>query len=412
MSAMFAVGLMSNAYAQKKTTVVSDQETIVVRGKEIRDRDVNDDDLKSKEVSMMVDAPKSADIFIENSSRNIIIKVWEQPKVKVTTMVYYEGNDTKLTDEEWLDKVNLNVKAVGSSIRVKSGAVGGGYSYGTTSGVAIFDSYGQNIRTKSNGKRIVTVYIPKENKLDIESKYCDVSINANLNRLSADISNGNLDMQDVNTLSLRSKYSNVSTGNINSAEVEFINGHFSAKNVDDLDIDTKYSSVDLATVKKAMLRSTNDEYEIDEAGVIQGRKNYGNLRITKLNTSIDMDGNNADVRVRNISPSVELIRFDNKYADIRLPLRDLKNYTVTFVGPYSSVYAGFEKKPIVKTEDDWRSKQGGSGRVTDVTVSGYTVRTTGSTRENDVENNFTATVGDGKGTKISLKCQNCTVDFK
>ncbi|MFX6040456.1 hypothetical protein ABTE96_21035, partial [Acinetobacter baumannii] len=86
---------------------------------------------------------------------------------------------------------------------------------------------------------------------------------------------------------------NVNAGNIGSAEVEFMNGRFSAKDIDDLDIDTKYSTVEAGLVKKANIRSVNDEYEIEEAGVLQGRKNYGNLRITKLTGSIELDGTNA-----------------------------------------------------------------------------------------------------------------------
>jgi hypothetical protein len=51
----------------------------------------------------------------------------------------------------------------------------------------------------------------------------------------------------------------------------------------------------MAAAKKLVLRSTNDEYEIEEAGEVRGRKNYGNLRITKLNNSLEVDGSNADV---------------------------------------------------------------------------------------------------------------------
>jgi hypothetical protein len=61
----------------------------------------------------------------------IVIKTWDQPKVKVTTTVYYDG-ETKLTDEEWLEKINLSLKTLGSSVKIKSGGVtsnGSFYSY-------------------------------------------------------------------------------------------------------------------------------------------------------------------------------------------------------------------------------------------------------------------------------------------
>ncbi len=375
-------------------------------------------DLKSKEVSVEVAASKQADIYLENTQRNIQIKTWDQPKVKVVTTVYYEGEGTSVSDEEWFEKLNISVKTLGSGIRIKSGTVSSSGSYsinGNTyawnsgsGGVAIFNGEGQNIGTKSDVKRFVTIFMPAANKLDIESKYADITVNNNVNKVNADITNGNLELQDVSTLTLRSKYANVSCGNIKNAEIEFINGRLNLKDVEDLDIDTKYSTVEIGSAQKVNLISTNDEYEFDEVGILQGRKNYGNLRIAKLTKSIDMDGTNADVKVRNILAGVDVIKFNNKYADIRLPLRNLKSYTVNYDGPYSNVYANFEKKPWVFKEskdDDEMTKQ------VDKAVKSA-MKIAERYGDSSTDSKFTATVGDGKGTKIDMKCQNCTVDFK
>lgn len=391
---------------------------IVVEGFEAPNRDFKD--LKSKEVSVEVAASKSADIYLENTQRNIQIKTWDQPKVKVVTTVYYEGEGTKVSDEEWFEKLNISVKSLGSGIRIKSGTVSSSGSYtvnGNTwawnsgsGGVAIFNSEGQNIGTKSDVKRYVTIYIPTANKLDIESKYADVTVANNVTKVNADITNGNLELQDAGTLTLRSKYANVSAGSIKNAEIEFINGRLILKDIDDLDIDTKYSTIEVASAQKVNLISTNDEYEFEEVGALQGRKNYGNLRISKLTKSIELDGTNADVKVRNILAGVETIKFNNKYADIRLPLRNLKSFTVNYVGPYSNVYANFEKKPLaIKEEknDDAISKE-----VDKAVKSAMRIAERYGDSNTNIDSRFTATVGDGKGTKIDMKCQNCTVDFK
>ena len=373
-------------------------------------------DLKSKEVSVEIEASKASGIYVENTQRSIQIKTWDQPKVKVTTTIYYEGEGSKISDAEWFEKLNISVKSLGSSIRIKSGTVsssgsytlnGNSYAWNSgTGGVAIFNSDGQNIGTKSDVKRYVTIYMPATNKLDIESKYADVTIANNIGKLNADITNGNLELQDVNTFMLRSKYANVSAGNIKNAEIEFINGRFNAKDIEDLDIDTKYSTIEITSAQKVNLVSTNDEYEFDELGTLQGRKNYGNLRITKLIRSIDMDGTNADVKVRTILASVDVIKFDNKYADIRLPLRNLKNYTVKYNGPYSNVYANFEKKPwvgkdekIIKGEkDDEMTKE-----VDKAVKSAMKIAARYGDQSENTDSKFTATVGDGKGTKIDIK---------
>lgn len=396
------------------------------------------EDLKEKEITKELSISKGGDVIIENTSRSIQIKTWNQSSVKVSTTLYYEG-DGKLTDDEWFEKLNISVKAIGNSIRIKSGFINGGsYSYNSNSNswsqssnsngnaVAVFSGSGENLGAKMNKKREVIIYVPQSSKLDIESKYANVSINGNIDNAVIEITNGNLDMENAGKLRLRSKYGNFNGGNIKDAEVDFINGRFSAKNIDNLDADTKYSSVEVGYVKKVIFKSTNDEYEFDEASAVQGRKNYGNLRISKLTNSIDLDGTNADVKVRNIAASVKEIKINNKYADLRLPLENIQNYSVDFTGVYSKVYASFDKKPVVddkpadkqdaeKVEKETTPKPAISGthkpRVSGVAKAAPRIY---NAWNNDEDNpaKFTAKVGNGNGAKVSIKCQNCTVDFK
>jgi Cu/Ag efflux protein CusF len=280
--------------------------------------------------------------------------------------------------------------------------------------------------------------------MDIETKYSDVQLPAGVGDVLLDITNGNLEAENLNKLRLRSKYSNANVRDIKEAEIEFANGRFSANNIDDLDIESKYATIEMASAKKIKMVSTNDEFEVEDVADLQGRKNYGNLRITRLSGSLELDGSNADIKVRNVGSNVKLIKVDNRYADIRIPLRDSKNYSVNFLGNYSTVYSDFEKTPVEVTEADMASitsKNASSGTISASTISakpgqqvtgtlssapansqnGITstplkIATTGTLMLNRSGSStpvkFTGTGGDGKGLKIDLKCQNCTVDFK
>jgi hypothetical protein len=275
------------------------------------------------------------------------------------------------------------------------------------SGAAIFNGDGGTIGANKNISKVVTIYLPKENKVSVESKYADIIITDNLNKLTVDLTNGNLETQDVNNFTLRSKYANVNTGNLQTGEVEFINGHFTTKDVEDMDMDTKYSTIDIASANKLHFISTNDEYDIEEVGSVRGQKNYGNLRISKLSKSIELDGVNAAVKIRNIASTVEVMQFYNKYADMRLPLRGLKNYTINYSGPYSTIYGNFEKKPFIgKTIKNPSMDEALREKIT------RAINQSMNGDESTSENKFSATVGDGKGTQIDIQCQNCTVDFK
>ena len=339
-------------------------------------------DLQSKEVSKELSVDKGNTIYIDNVYRPIIIKTWNQSKVKVSTVVFYVG-ESKLTDDEWLGKLNLSLKQVGSAVKIKSGSVddaamnnlirkvpgleasndftskvigepgqrvlvknGNMASLGSINNVAYFDGNGETIGHKYNMKRTVTIFLPQGTKLDIESKDAEVSIPAYTGDINAEITNGNLEAENLSNLVLRSKYSSANLADIKIAELSVSNGRLSANNIESLDIDTRASNIEIASVKKLFIISSNDEYEIEEVGEIHGKKDFGSLRITKLNNSIDINGSSADVRIRNLGAQVSLVKIDDRFANIRIPLIKLKNYTVDFTGSYSSVYGNFEKKAL------------------------------------------------------------------
>lgn len=417
---------------------------------------VKQQDLKSKEISQEINMPKGGEIYIENSSLAIQVKTWDQPKVKLVTTAYFEKEST-LTDTEWFEKMGISLKALGTSVKIKSNNSGFGstYRYSTSStgnySLEPMTVVGYPTRISLNStnskaqKRVLTIYVPAGSKMDIETKYSDVQLPAGIGDVLLDISNGNLEAENLNKLRLRSKYSNANVRDIKDAEIEFSNGRFSANNIDDLDIESKYATIEMASAKKIKMVSTNDEFEVEDVADILGRKNYGNLRITRLSGSLELDGSNADIKIRNVGSNVKLIKVDNRYADIRIPLRDTKNYAVNFLGNYSTVYADFEKTPAEVTEADMASLskivsvsnisattipakpvqvvsgiQGGTisgtlapAQSSTMTATGKVALGTLATRSgSNTPVKFSATVGDGKGLKIDLKCQNCTVDFK
>jgi hypothetical protein len=388
--------------------------------------DIDDEksETEKKEISTEISVDKKIDLLvIENVSRNIVVKTWDKPTVKFSTTVYYEG-ENKLTDDEWFQKLNINAKTTTidgvSNVRIKSSTVGSSSysssqssSYSTTSGVTVYNGYGEKINTDMNKKRVITITMPKNVKLEIDNKYGEVTIENDVRELRLYLSNCNVDMQDATDLVVRAKYSTINAADITNSEVEMTNGKFTAKKIATLDIDSKYSTVEIDQTETATIRSTNDEYELEEVTTITGRKNYGNLRITKLSQSIEIDGSNADIKIRNISPSVKLIRLDNKYADIRLPMKNVVNYSVEYEGNYSTVYSSFERKKPEEKSKTSEVKTLTYSSPTSTTSSTFGSNTSSSSSSDcGCNSKFTASVGNGSGAKVIMKCENCTVDFK
>lgn len=345
-------------------------------------------DVKSKEIVTEFPCDDRATIFLENILRRVNIRTTNEPKVRLVTTVYYQG-DPAYTDAEWLELLHLGISGNAHNVVVKSNMPGRPAIKTAppslplkrtadtliANGIAVFDSSGKWVNRKSDIRRNIILYIPVSAKLDIESKYSDVSLENNLEEVKVRLANGSCTMMDVMKLTVNSVYGNIYAGNIRTADADIANGRFKAKTIMALDVHSKNAVVELDLAQSVKMVSEADRYEIEEAETITGTTNYGDLRVTALKTSLDLTGVNANVKLRFIDPAATLIKIDDKYADLRLPIGYIKNYTVDFEGANSDVYAPFEKAGATDTS-------------------------------------FKSAIGTGKGTSFQLKCNNCTVDFK
>jgi hypothetical protein len=396
-TAILTTSILMGALAQND----SQKGRAIGRGysKKLLDQEKYFDDLKkpngekygNKELAVEIAVGKMVDINIEINNRSIEIKTWDEPKIKIVANVYYDGSFTKLGSDAWFEKLKISTKLLGNSLRVKADALNYSVNGNSNSqnfnsdGVEVYSVDGQYIRTEPVKRKVVIIYLPKDNKTNLDIKYADVAVVDYCKKLNVDITNGSLQLDNVNNLTLRSKYTNVTVNEIEQGEIDFVNGRLSIGNIGEVELDTKYSTVEIGSTKKLVFKSTNDDYDLDQVNSIEGSKNYGSFRISKLSESIQIDGTNADIKVKQVEPSVKFVNIDNKYADIRLPLRAIKNFSLYYDGTYSTIYKTFK---IFDNEEN---------RIT-----------TG-----DAQNSkYNATIGNGVDTKISMHCTNCTVDFK
>jgi hypothetical protein len=430
-----------------------------------------------------VPADKGATIQITNSNRNLDIRPWPEAKVKIVTTV---SVDEKITPDPAVEKLmeqgGISVKSFGSRVNIESKYTLQLNDYyldanskfsNLTSGQTLFRSghpttnhaepttaetelnailnsqqMAANERNKlyhsiisPNANKVMTIYIPEGAKLDIDNKSTNIIINTNIGNASFKLSRTNLDARDFNKLTVIGDYCTLNISNANDAEIELENGNLTAGTIGNLDLDCTNSEIEYEGGEYCYLRSQSDRITIDEIGKIDGRKLYGDLRIGKLRNSIDIEGANADIRIRHLMPDVVKVKVNNKYADLRLPVKQLTNYTVTFFGTNSTVFAPFEKIPSLETlklqpvdgsKTNKRdtvytsnAKKTGDATTLEPTFNGQKVYTmvvdgepyyfnTNRTFGEIAPVKFTAAVGvtAGKYTKFDIVCHQCSVDFK
>jgi hypothetical protein len=360
------------------------------------------------EVADEMPCDAAATIFIGNIIRRVTVLTTHENKVRLVTTVAYEGK-SGYTNEEWLEKLELKVSGNAGNVNVKCGNMQPMFNWDdgsalsspmpfskppprphrtpdlpqrrrpdnslTPNGTVVFDNHGHWLYKKGNIRRNIIVYVPVGVKLDIDSRYAEIILDSNVRKVDARITNGSMTMKDADGLFLYNTYGSVYASNIGHAEVRLNHGWFHAKDISTLEINSQVSTVELGVLGQLKISSNDDQYEMDEAGVISGGKNYGSIRVNTLRTSLDLTGVNADIKVHNIEPGVSAVKIDGQYADLRLPVDNLKDYTVDFEGRGSNLYTPFER--LYATDSSFNVK-----------------------------------VGTGKKTFFRLKCSNCTVDMK
>ncbi|MBN8699591.1 MAG: hypothetical protein J0L54_08250 [Chitinophagales bacterium] len=391
-------------------------------------------------------------IRINNSNRTLQIKLWEQNTVKVEFPV----PDTLakgMTEKNWqevtgskISKFHSRMDIVINGLSIGAGA-GKNYSYnrddalnnlmqntlinevatGTQTGKVITSQLGGWTEDISKLKPLiqpgniityqqwgtgtgflipVTIYLPSNASIELVNKYSGVQISGNIKKSYFNLTNTVLDVENAGNVRITSKFCTLNFGVIGECEADISNSTFRADAIKKMEIESTRSTVEYRIGDSIYIRSNLDNsYTIEEINVAEGRLLHSNVKLEKLNKKVDFDGNNYDLKIRQISPDAALIKINNSWADMRLPVRGLSNYTVNFDGKNCAVFAPFEIVPE-KREEPEAAKPG-------LVFSMGETYLKNSQRPN-VPRYFKASFGSASGipTRFEITCQQCIVDFK
>ncbi|WP_448701226.1 hypothetical protein ACFGVR_03760 [Mucilaginibacter sp. AW1-3] len=397
----------------------------------------NIENISSREISQVMDIRLNADTYISNNERAVIVKTWDEPKVKISTIVYYKGN-SQLTDQQWFERLGITMVNKGNFMDIHSYYPASKYYNPKDKGrekglftgsMVLFNRNGDNIGS-IDSKRIVTVYVPKWSRLEINVFRTDLYLLNDIAKVEATVTSGSFGAQNIEELMLHATSADFDGGNIGRADVNFQAARFKARNIDDLNITSFASDIIIDKVKKAIIESTEDDYDIDEVGSITGRKWYKTFRIEQLTDHLNINGMNADIKVRNIAPTVDSVNIIDKYGDLRLSLGGLQNYSAKYDGVLSKVFTGFDRPQVMNIKSIDIAKSLRSANLpkpkvdsTDVTstsklygkvilIKNATTIKPGKTNIPERYEKFTVKGGDGTGVQFNVTCNTCSVDFR
>lgn len=409
-----------------------------------------------KEITRELPADKDALIKIVNTTCNLDIRPWPEAKAKlVTTIGVPEKEAATITQEQMMEQAGITFKSFGNRINLNTrvpssgsesigtvslyGSVGAADHVYTSKQGNVYISGGQpsaNWMTTGSIIRSLVLYVPEACRLDVDNKNTGIIINADIADARFELNRSSLDARNFKKLFITADYSSINISDVQDAQLELENGNFTGGVIRTFDLDSKGSEIEYESGDLLYVRSQNDRISLDEVAKVDGRKLFGDFRIGKLMQSLDLEGTNTDIRIRNIAATTEFIRINNRFANLRIPVKNLTGFDVDFSGAGSTVFAPFEKVAKVDTIISSDNKKIPAVIKTKPRLIVDGKEQTDATRAQlkpnaqaviaDIEklNNiqsedlspvrFTASGGSGAGKKtlLSITCSQCTVDFK
>lgn len=350
---------------------------------------------KVKEISREIDYLKNQRISISASNRNIEVRTWNEPKIGIKAEVNYDSTSSYSEADLWR-RANIEISDGQNFIKIKADAMNAGIqnqiitggkatTIGAAHGAGPINLSRSQFEELSSKKSLV-IYVPSQASLEILNRFSDIHISSSLSCLDLELNNGRVITTDVDSLILHSKFSWGQFGNIRKAHIVSDYGRFFVKSAGDVNSFSNYSTIEISDVSMLLLNhSNNDTYEIGQAKNIKCQKDYGELRIERLSGQLEFEGTNSDIKVRDISSSINLIKINDQFADIWLPVRKLQNYSIDFTGEYTTVLSDPDRLP--RTDS--------AGKPTTSTSRFFS--NVGSSNENKA--------------RFEIRCASCKIDF-
>lgn len=349
--------------------------------------------MEKRSVSFEVNCKPDGKVVIKNLSQKVIVRTFNENKVKIVTTVNVE-NGTDTDDVDWTKALNLEIESnkegvtISKQVRTVSlTATGSGnmtLAYSNNKSV----QGGEVVESKiynTSSRTPLEIFIPVNAKVTIDSKYNDIIILNDLSSIEATLTNANIKMEAAQKAIINSRYGNVNAGAIGEANVVLLNCRFTSGDIDTFKINSRYSTVTFDNSRVIDITSISDQYQMNRVGSMTVNKAFGKLSLAYLSNSIVFTGSSSDLNIGAINSSASTVKIDNKYADMKLPLTSLENYSLNFDGKYSSVFTPFEKVRINAADSMHRA-------------SANFTRTAGS-----LNKNYTA---------FNVSCVSCSVDFR
>jgi hypothetical protein len=270
-------------------------------------------------------------VSIESAGHDIIISAWDENKVKVVV----ESDDTKLLPpgKNLFEGFYITLNGNASTVRIR-------VDWKRFQGDGLKKIVQGNVKPL---KARMTVYLPARSGLNIDNRFSDIVLNNDFAEADFRLVGGELVAFNIDKLRLDAQLAKIRIGNVIKANVVLEGNHkLYAKRIETLHIKSNGSDISYDGGRYAYIESEIDKYSIGTIDTLICSKTSGTLVVSAVAKSLELQGSNADMTIRTISPAVKNVQVINRHATIRVPLNSFKNLKLDFEGLNSIVHTPIE----------------------------------------------------------------------
>jgi len=239
-----------------------------------------------KRAQVKLEVAKDVNIDIDASNTDMVIEVWDEPRIEIEAIFRYRGEENNDKIAEFLKQFQTKIE---EGISQSSGAVR----------IETFRSLPKKIQVGSKDFVIFEmtysrdevqleyrVKMPARGKINIKHSYRDLRIKGDLDDLQLYQYSGRLALDNVNKAELTLKYGQANMRRLRNAEVYLYENDLIAEELGDIELNIKYSQLRSRFAKKMDVQSYESEIELEEVKSLDGNFKYSRFRSTRLKHAV------------------------------------------------------------------------------------------------------------------------------
>lgn len=285
---------------------------------------------RSRELLTEISCFEGDTVYINNNYRKVVLKIIPSQKIRLSSIIICKEMVNE-SDQLLFKKMGIEIyrdkHSVTADINSMQRAGTGKQN----------DGCDEILNSATNLKRPLTIELPANVIVIINTKYATTNIENYITNLKAEITNGTLIMGNAENAVIKTAYSTVEADDIQKGDITLATSRFTGGNISAVKIASSASNIQLNECAEMNFVSVSDNYSIDKAGSILGTKHFGKLNIEHLKDRLVLSGSGAAVKINSLNAVSPLIKIDSKFTDVELPLSRQENFAVYYEGSYKDV---------------------------------------------------------------------------